>query len=144
MDFIDAGCNPNATDYLGNTLFHDLISWDKTWDKAFVATAPVLEFCCNIRASNFQGQTALHQAAALIDDGYSDASRAVGGNRLRYILRPEMGFDINARDQKGMTPIHLAAMVSEINVWTLLKAGSDVAIKGKSTAVLWRISNSTS
>lgn len=67
-DLIEAGADPHAVDYDGNTIFHETISWNTHWPHVRSALEAVAAIGVQPATVNHQGRTILHIAAGL-DDG---------------------------------------------------------------------------
>lgn len=127
---VKAGCKLNARDKAGNNIFHDAISWETPWRIARSSAVVITKLGVDINSVNHQGRTALHSAAGFADDGACAEDDGSVGTHLDFILRPDLMFDVNAVDLEGVTPLHVAAKTSEINVWKLIKAGSQIHATG--------------
>ncbi|KAF4635278.1 hypothetical protein G7Y89_g2831 [Cudoniella acicularis] len=123
---VDAGVDINALDHSGNTVFHDAISWGIGWNFGQSSAYAVAKLGNTLTATNFEGRTALHLAAAIEEPSEFTASTNKITSCLEFLLQPKHEFDINAPDNHGITPMHLAAVTSEINVWKLVRAGSRI------------------
>lgn len=72
----------------------------------------------------------MHSAAAVEDSGSGTNADGSAGSHLDFILRPDLMFNVNMVDLKGVSPLHIAAKVSEINVWKLIQAGAQIHATG--------------
>jgi ankyrin repeat protein len=124
LDFyLDLGLDLHAVDYHGNNLLHELaFRQNKYTINGFRSLLEKLvSLGLDPNKENYGGQTPLH---------------IVAGDRRRLLILPSadgMPIDlvisvtknINAIDNHGITPLHLAAAVSAYNVTKLLEAGAD-------------------
>lgn len=76
-------------------------------------------------ACNHAGQTALHMIAGQAVTSHSTESYERVYKKVAEFLHPSNNICVNCRDNRGRTPLHLAAALSEYRVYTLLKAGAD-------------------
>jgi len=76
----------------------------------------------DISPEPFNGSSALHTLAALDDASFSEGHAAC----LRYLIQKS---NVNCKDEKGRTPLHLAARNNKIAVNILLDAKANIFIK---------------
>ena len=127
---ISAGCKINVRDNAGNNCFHDAISWNVPWASACSSAIAITKLGVDITSTNHKGRSALHCAAALADDGSVAKEDGSAGTHLDFVLRPDLMFNVNMVDLEGISPLHLAAETSEINVWKLIQAGAHIYATG--------------
>jgi ankyrin repeat protein len=123
---IDAGADPLWVNHAGNTIFHEAVIGESRKDSVdFLRT--LLEMGVSATARNLRGQTPLHLACSMMPD-----SRSMGQEDcIDFLLRPEVGIDINSSDDNGITPILLAASISEQIVGRLIKADADPKVPSR-------------
>ncbi|PLN83593.1 ankyrin repeat-containing domain protein [Aspergillus taichungensis] len=125
---LDAGADLHAVDHAGNTVLHDSMMWRESWRMAQSSVHAAVELGIPTQACNYQGRNILH-LAALTDDGVKSNKRDgkdAMATRLGFALQAHIGLDINGSDYEGITPLHLAAIVSEQNTKRLVRSGADV------------------
>ncbi|KAF6802340.1 hypothetical protein CSOJ01_11656 [Colletotrichum sojae] len=124
LDFLlDLGLDPQATDHQGNTLLQELSLHSNTrfavnefllvWDQ-------LLELGLSLDQANHRGRTPLHNLACVAHRG---KWMAASTTMIGYII-PKVG-NVNAADQDGITPLHLAVTTSEYITKRLLEAGAN-------------------
>lgn len=96
--------------------------WENTKDRASKA----IEMGVPYHQANYKGRTALHIAAAIENDPGYKSGLGIAMTRLKFPLQPTMPFDVNARDHEGVTPLHVAAAVSDTNFKILLEHGAEI------------------
>ena len=136
---LEAGADPNARGYQGQTPLHNAsISTD---NPAIIAR--LVKAGASLSAQDESGQTPLHLAAQRhrhphttaevtspgeIPKGIKAATRAAGANPevIAELLRA--GANPNAQDERSRTPLHTAAAYSSdpAVIVSLLKAGADI------------------
>ncbi|KAJ5088344.1 hypothetical protein N7456_011960 [Penicillium angulare] len=133
---VEAGANPNALDKGGNSIFHKLIQNDKEWEKLKDRVDVLLALGCPVHTSNDQGRTALHFAVAIEDCGWEKEEKYLHGDkivdlltRVEFLLQPPIRCGVNTKDRTGITPLHLAAAISDVNTSVLVKAGADLCAR---------------
>ncbi|KAF4549474.1 Ankyrin repeat-containing protein 41 [Elsinoe fawcettii] len=116
---VEQGADPKMVDYEGNGILHELFMTGRM-EGMVRRVKDAEELGVNLEGMNNSGRTPLH---LLCGRGYVDDS----GVGLRGCLRCMLGkvIGIDARDNDGVTPLHLAALVSECAVGELLNAGAD-------------------
>lgn len=129
-ELVDAGCELNPKDLAGNNIIQAAIHSGLFWGKLHCALRAIVQLGSDVSTANFQGRTALHNAAAVLDDTFSGTKTDSEASLLQFVLQLGHKFDINAQDNWGTTAFHLAAETSEINVWLLVQAGADIGIIG--------------
>ncbi|CAG7983898.1 unnamed protein product [Penicillium olsonii] len=132
---INHGARVQDTDHDGNGFFKHFIKDDTVhnhgdWLINEEHAETIIELGAPILTANKQGRTALHAAATIEEDLIFRQGKI--RTRLEFLLRPSMQFDINAADNSGITALHLAASVSDINVLTLIQHGADPKAKDRS------------
>ena len=86
--------------------------------------ALLLELGLPALARNNAGQTAFHFVCASplpLPADFTSASFAL----LDFCINSEMGMSLNAGDNKGVRPIHLAATISNVFLAKLIEVGAD-------------------
>ncbi|KAL5329318.1 hypothetical protein ACEPPN_002829 [Leptodophora sp. 'Broadleaf-Isolate-01'] len=122
---IDMGADPSLTDFAGNTLFHQVARQPPSYHEKeqLELLTTLLELGVSPLSTNNAGQTPFHIAA-----GMNRASKRwvrYKTDPFEFLLGPRCNADINAPDNKGIWPIHLAATLSEAQVQELLDHGAD-------------------
>lgn len=123
---INAGADLHAVDHSGNTIFRDAVGYTTHWRSARSSVYSIVRLGGALDVSNYYGRTAVHIAAALEDDGCRHEPNETIAGRLDFVLQPHLCLDINIGDHQGVTPLHLASITSEINVWKLIQSGADI------------------
>ncbi|KAH8669767.1 ankyrin repeat-containing domain protein [Tricladium varicosporioides] len=124
---IKGGAKADVVDYSGNNLLHEAVSWSMGWRHAQSSILAVAELeLVPLTATNHVGRTVLHLAAEMPEPFDISACSDEKTTRLNFLLQSHLKFDVNAPDFVGVTPLHLAAATSEINVWKLIKAGARI------------------
>jgi ankyrin repeat protein len=130
LDFLlSLGLDAQATDHRGNTLLHEAAMKQGVLDsysgpKLIPLWEQLLALGIDIDQGNHQGRTTLHILAATLPGGYRSLSFKFGhfGPLELVILKTK---NIDQRDYKGLTALHLASTVSECTTKKLLDAGAD-------------------
>jgi ankyrin repeat protein len=147
MDWLKVhGANPNAKGHYGDTPLHTAVISDRSPDGVVILR--LLRMGADVNAPNDYGDTPLHRAAyhgftdkvRFFLENKADVSRRAqrGETPLLYAARPEGhpdtvlalldgGADVNAVDNFGITPLHGAAMIGNVEVArVLIDKGADV------------------
>lgn len=118
--------DPDETDADGNTIFHRAVLGNENLDDVVARAAEL-----NVSADqpNNAGRTPLHVLASYdwYDDVFSVGSGYVA-ERVRDFLRHANFRNVDAADARGVRPLHLATMISEICVNELLAIGADTTV----------------
>ena len=115
---IEGGADINGVDLDGNTPFHDAVVSGERLFSPQTRLETILELGGLANTTDHRGQTALHKVASLTHRGTCD--------RMDFLLRTNLGLDVNARDNEGLAPIHCASSKSETITWRLIQAGADI------------------
>jgi ankyrin repeat protein len=142
QDLVEMGYDPLKTDNQGNSLLHfavPICSRDTQMDpRLFPFLQQLIDYGLSTRATNDAGITALH---SYFDDSgerrREDPANSTAhlATLLDFLKGTAEGIDINARDDEGITPLHLAVIstspcaVEYVNV--LLNQGADLPILTK-------------
>jgi len=147
MDWLRGhGADPNSRGPYGDTPLHTAVIWDRSSDDGVIRS--LLRMGADVNATNDYGDTPLHRAAyhgltgkvRLLLRNKADVSRRAqrGETPLLYAARPEGhpetvlallegGAEVNVPDDIGMTPLHGAAMIGDVDVArVLVDKGADV------------------
>jgi ankyrin repeat protein len=126
-DLIKAGANPREVDYSGNTIFHDAIGNDLIPKYSLCSFNAIIAVGGVMNGRNFAGRTPLHIAASSEITGPRDPEIPIACS-LDYLLQPQIKFDINALDNQGVSPLHIATQYTSagINVWKLIQSGAKI------------------
>ncbi|KAE8454120.1 hypothetical protein EG329_005044 [Mollisiaceae sp. DMI_Dod_QoI] len=119
---VAAGANPLSTNHAGNSLLHEVLgSYTGHLERSIRLVNLLLDIGVPAGARNNHGQTPFHRACRLhaqyMYSGMSDL--------VEEILKTKLGAFINAEDNDGIRPIHLAATTSEFLVARLILHGAD-------------------
>jgi ankyrin repeat protein len=143
----DHGADPNARGLHGDTPLHTAVISDRSSDGRVIRS--LLRMGAEVNGANDYGDTPLHRAAyhgltekvRLLLRNKADVSRRAqrGETPLLYAARPEgysetvlalldSGAEADAADNFGLTPLHGAAMIGDVDVGRVLvdKGRSDV------------------
>ncbi|KAK4680620.1 hypothetical protein QC764_0000630 [Podospora pseudoanserina] len=123
----DLQLDPSVTDNEGNSLLHELASCDTDQYNLYGA---LLEYGVDNDARNKAGQTPLHIVCQRWDDDHLNF-RAWGGFEQQLLSRSlkHCKHQVNAADNHGVRPIHLAADKSEFLVQQLLALGATILVR---------------
>lgn len=116
-------------------MFNDMIGHEPTnsydnWVCIENRAREAIEMGVPYQQANYKGRNALHVAAAIGNDHGYDVTKKVM-TRLEFLLQPNMPFNVNARDNEGVTPLHVASAVSDTNSLMLIENGADVQAKDR-------------
>ncbi|KAI9879309.1 MAG: hypothetical protein M1830_008960 [Pleopsidium flavum] len=133
---LEAGSDANAVDLAGNTPLHEVTASNYAARRVFQS---LIEHGADIAAKNHQGVTPLHEVAMNPSKSpYSYKSQPCGPGWYQHsqqnlvdLLRlcDISKIDVNARDTRCITPLHLACKTSEYHASILLEFGADVSMK---------------
>jgi ankyrin repeat protein len=130
LDFLlGLGMDVHTTDYSGNTLFHEAALRGSVLDsysgpQYIPLWEQLLALGLDLDQNNHQGRTALHVLAATHPGGYRGFSTKPGHlGPLEWVISKTK--NINQRDHKGLSALHLASTVSEYTTKKLLDGGAD-------------------
>ncbi|KAL2075247.1 hypothetical protein VTL71DRAFT_190 [Oculimacula yallundae] len=132
---IDMGADPMLRDFDGNTLYHVVARQTPSYHAKEQLELLMILFELGIspNARNHAGQTPFHIAAGRKRSSKTWIPNAT--DPFQFLLGPTCMADVNASDNKGIRPIHLAATLSEAQVQELLDHGADplvVTVEGQS------------
>jgi len=146
------GADPNVRGRNGDTPLHTAIISDHTPDYRVMRT--LLRMGADVNAGADYGDTPLHRAAYLgitdkirfLIENKADVERRAqrGETALLYASRPEGhpeavlallegDANVNASDNSGMTPLHGAAMIGDVEVGRVLVEKGKAAINSQTT-----------
>ncbi|KAK4082748.1 uncharacterized protein Triagg1_1638 [Trichoderma aggressivum f. europaeum] len=131
--FVDLGVNPLAQDEAGNTMWHEVIytraypAQRLSWHKSNGPPIPdiynlLIESRVDPDQANNQGRTPLHIASGIETEAVDSRYEKTPINYLLSVCK-----NLSPADSDGITPLHLAATISEYHVAALLRAGANVA-----------------
>ncbi|KAE8420071.1 ankyrin repeat-containing domain protein [Aspergillus pseudocaelatus] len=115
---IEGGVDINGVDLEGNTPFHHAVVSGERLFSPQTRLETILGLGGLANTTDHRGQTALHKVVSLTHRDICD--------RIDFLLRTNLGLDVNARDNEGLAPIHCASSKSEIITWRLIQAGADI------------------
>ncbi|RMZ41376.1 hypothetical protein AFCA_004741 [Aspergillus flavus] len=115
---IEKGVDINGIDLDGNTPFHDAAVSSGDFLPVRTRLEVILGLGGLANTTDHRGQTVLHKVASLPNPSTCD--------QIDFLLQPSLGLDVNARDNKGLAPIHCASSNSGIITWRLIQAGADM------------------
>ncbi|KAL6805184.1 ankyrin repeat-containing domain protein [Trichoderma sp. SZMC 28012] len=121
--FLDLGVNPLAQDEAGNTMWHEAIytrSYPSQRPSFHVRNGPPSGV--DLDQANNQGRTPLHIACSIETEAFDSQYEKTPINYLLSACK-----NPSPADSDGITPLHLAATISEYHVAALLRAGANVA-----------------
>ncbi|KAL6833705.1 ankyrin repeat-containing domain protein [Trichoderma sp. SZMC 28015] len=113
---ISVGADPEVLDAGGNTLIHSVLRSTYEDRKLPEIMQVLVDAGVAPLAKNKNGQTALHVVKCF--------------GPLEYVLKSPLfkGLNIDEQDVNGLTPLHNAVALGEIDVGLLLRAGADPTI----------------
>ncbi|KAL6831453.1 ankyrin repeat-containing domain protein [Trichoderma sp. SZMC 28015] len=131
--FLDLGMSPLAQDEAGNTMWHEVIytrSYPPQRPSFHVRNGPpvpdiynlLTESGVDLDQANNQGRTPLHIACSIETEAFDSQYEKTPINYLLSACK-----NPSPADSDGITPLHLAATISEYHVAALLRAGANVA-----------------
>ncbi|CAI7635530.1 unnamed protein product [Penicillium bialowiezense] len=109
--------DPSVVDNDGNTLFHELVSRQHPPEGNSIYER-LMDFGVDITQPNNRGRTILHEL-----NSHTSGRRSCDAH-LDYVLQHQK--NKNPQDLDGIQPLHMAATVSEVNVFKLLNSGADL------------------
>ena len=118
--FVEAGINPLSLNNAGDNLLHELFSRVTTAENLTDSLAILLKFDVPPTAKNNLGQTPLHILCSQTPPSYSISKT------IDLVLRSPCGASIDAEDNNGIRPVHLAAAMSEQLLSKLMNYGADI------------------
>ncbi|CZR68979.1 uncharacterized protein PAC_18880 [Phialocephala subalpina] len=126
--FVEKGADPLWTDFAGNTLFHQIARQQPAYsaDKQLALFNLLLELGVSPSMRNNVGQTPFHTASSMWRGDMRWSSYKT--DPFKFLLGPKCNLDVNAVDDSGVCPIHLAASLCEPQVRELLNEGADLAV----------------
>jgi ankyrin repeat protein len=127
--FLGLGIDPKAVDFMHNTLMHDLASYENILEsysgsKLVPRWKQLVKLGLSPDQANNEGRTTLHMIAASQPCTHGGAYTSNAGSVNLADLVIAEAKNLNPRDNRGLTPLHLAATVSELVVKKLLDAGA--------------------
>lgn len=126
---ITAGADIEAIDFKGNNIFHHFVKEEPaSWSDREPRAEMIIELGAPYHQANHEGRTALHAAATIEDEFRAGSDQRTW---LEFLLQPSMQFDINSKDKDGVTALHLASAVSDINTLTLIQNGADLYLRDR-------------
>jgi ankyrin repeat protein len=122
---LKAGANPSASDSKGSTPLHYIfiqpIIYEGELEAAWVCVKMLLQAGASVNARDDRGETPLHRAAGSPDKDVMT---------LAMRLHQTEALDLDAQNNYGHTPLHIASANSRIEaVRLLLAAGADKHIR---------------
>ncbi|KAL7803033.1 ankyrin repeat-containing domain protein [Trichoderma afarasin] len=113
---ISVGADPEVLDARGDTMIHSVLRSTYEDRKLTEIMQVLVEAGVAPLAKNKKGQTALHVAKCF--------------GPLEYVLKSPFfkGLNLDEQDVNGLTPLHNAVALGEIEVGLLLRAGADPTI----------------
>ena len=132
---VEAGSDPHATDYEGNTIFYDAVEKNNTWVTARSFITATVDIGCEVKKRNIHGRTCLHVAAAVKESWPKTTEYSDIQSHLMYVLQPKFCLDVDTADNKGITPLHIASATSMMNSWTLIQSEADIFTQTKIDAL---------
>lgn len=126
---LEFGADPTWKDDDGNTLLHELGArfHDSAEDTQLIER--LIECKVPFHSTNKKGRTAAHILPIDCRNNSSGARPTSRDFVFTHLQRIDPSFDINAQDSEGYTPLHLAAVVSEPRVFSLIQAGANPGAK---------------
>ncbi|KAF4340900.1 ankyrin-3 [Fusarium beomiforme] len=122
--FIDDGIDPLATNKNGDTLLHTVAKWYDSTRKSANLLRWLLSLGIPVNTVNNQGATPLHVYQTRERSG----STLFDKERIHFldILNSKGEVDLKIRNNDGLSPLHLAAITSEVEMAKLMSLGRDL------------------
>ncbi|KAF9779127.1 hypothetical protein IL306_002355 [Fusarium sp. DS 682] len=122
--FIDEGIDPLATNNNGDTFLHAVARWYDSTKESADLLRWLLSLGLPVNAVNNQGDTPLH----VFQTRERSGSTLFGKERIHFldVLNSKGEVDLEIRNSDGLSPLHLAAMISEVEMAKLLRLEPDL------------------
>lgn len=133
---VQTGADINDIDFEGNTPFHDAVASGDNFSSIRSKLKYLIKCHGSSNLRNHQGQTVLHKVAVAGLNTPEHVNGEYPHNNItpvhiQFLLQPELGLDLDARDNQGMTPLHYAAFTSEVITWEFVQVGADIKTQAK-------------